>query len=147
LRKAGIRNRTTAIDYIGRFFDFFVVGVAGSVGVCVVIVESGVVVVGLAIGSAGSAAGVAGVVVVGAGVPGVVDGVAGTVLVGAPGAGVVVCANAAVERVKAAIPVKVAIRIGSGPLNQRPPNGSKLTTRRRSIGRSFYRAETTTGLF
>jgi hypothetical protein len=122
LRKAGIRNRTTAIDYIGRFFDFFVVCVAGSVGVCVVIVESGVAVVGLDIGSAGvvagSAAGVAGVVVVGAGVPGVVDGVAGTVLVGAPGAGVVVCANAAVERVKAAIPVKVAIRIGSGPLNQ-----------------------------
>ena len=96
------------------------VGVAESVGVCVVIVESGVVEVGLAIGSAGvvagSAVGVARVVVVGAGVPGVVEGVAGPVLVGAPGAGVVVCAKAAVERVKAAMPVKVAIRIGSGPL-------------------------------
>lgn len=111
-----------AVDYIGRFFDLRVVGVAESVGVWVVIVESGVDELGAAIGSVGvvdgSVLGVAGLVVVGAGVPGVVEGVAGTVLVGAlgvPGVGLVVCASAAVEKVKAAILVSVAIRMGSGP--------------------------------
>jgi hypothetical protein len=89
-------------------FLVVVVVVDVSLGVCVVIVESGVAGV-----AAGSAVVVAGSAVVGAVVVGAV--VVGAVVVGAPGAGVVVWANAAVESVKAAIAVRVVIRIGSFP--------------------------------
>ena len=94
--------------YIGFLVFFFFVGVvvAGSLGVCVVIVESVGDGAGVAIGS--------GAVVLGCwivlGGTSVVVG-AGGVVCGAPGAGAVVCANAAVDSVAAARPVRNAIRM------------------------------------
>ena len=96
-------------DYIG-FLYFFLVGVvAGSLGVWVVIVESVGDGVGAAIGSGvivgcgivlGGTSVVVGVEVCGAGM-----------VCGSPGAGAVVCASAAVEKVAAARPARSAIRM------------------------------------
>lgn len=112
-----------AARYIGFFLVRLVlrvVVVAELSGVCVVMVESVAVELGLAIGSGmvvagsldGVLFGVLGIVVVGAvgEVPGV-DGIVPGVL-GLPGAGAV-WASAALESVSAVMPARVAIRMGS----------------------------------
>lgn len=110
-----------AARYIGFFLVRLVlrVVVVGELsGVCVVIVESVAVELGLAIGSgmvvAGSLDGVVGVVgIVVAGAVGELPGVDGVVpgVLGPPGAGAV-WASAALESVSAAMPARVAIRMG-----------------------------------
>lgn len=114
----GRTNKPLSADYIGFFLVFFfvVVVVVVSSGVWVVIVGSVGAVLGVAIGSGEVGVGcwivLGGTsVVVGAGV---VVGAVGMVC-GSPGAGDVVCARAAVERVAAARPARSAIRMEEGP--------------------------------
>lgn len=117
MARPGHRPSDNRKDYIGRFFFDFVVEVVVdvSLGVCVVIVESvvevDVDVEGVAIGSDIVVEGFdvvefgeVGIVVVGPVVEGDEPGVAGAV-----------CANAAVDRVRAAIVVRAIVRIGSSP--------------------------------